>query len=291
MDKVIISAAITGSSPNRDNNPNLPMTQDEVVDAALSCWRAGAAIIHLHARTAQGAPTIDAGCYQVIMERVRAAGCDVVFSISTGDVGGRVSLEDRMALLDLEPEMASLLCGSLNLGEKRVYVNPYEFIARMARRMSEIGCTTELEIFDAGMLASARRLVDEGMIRRTAAWQFGLGSPGAAPADVGTMAYCISRVPSGAPWFLLGRDANQIRMNLVALALGGHIRTGFEENAYYLPGQLAASNAQLVERTVRLAAEVGRAVASADDARRILGTRRAPGSPRAAGARGDNAWE
>ena len=278
MDKVMISAAITGSSPNRERNPNLPMTQNEVVDAALGCWRAGAAIVHLHARTAEGAPTIDSGCYRVIMDRIRTAGCDVIFSVSTGDVGGRVKLEERMALLDLEPEMASLLCGSLNLGEKRVYVNPYEFIARMCKRMSDIECTPELEIFDAGMLASALRLVDEGMIRRPAAWQFGLGLHGAAPADAGTMAYFISRVPFGAPWFLLGRDDNQIRMNLTALALGGHIRTGFEENAYYLPGQLAGSNAQLVERVVRLATEVGRAVASPDEARQILSTRKAPGS-------------
>ena len=275
MDKAIISAAITGSSPNRDRNPNLPMTQDEVVEAALGCWRAGAAIIHLHARTADGTPTIDPKCYQTITERIRSAGCDVIFSISTGDVGGRVKLEDRLALLELEPEMASLLCGSLNLGEKRVYVNPYEFIASMCKRMGEIECTPELEIFDAGMLASALRLVEEGMIRRPAAWQFGLGLHGSAPADAGTMAYFISRVPSAAPWFLLGRDDNQIRMNLVALALGGHIRTGFEENAHYLPGQLASSNAQLVERVVRLANEVGRGVASPAEARQILSTRKA----------------
>ena len=210
------------------------------------------------------------------MDRIRAAGCDVIFSVSTGDVGGRVNHEDRMALLDLEPEMASLLCGSLNLGEKRVYVNPYDFIARMCNRMSEIDCTPELELFDAGMLATAHRLVNEGMIRRPAVWQFGLGLHGSAPADVGTIAYCISRVPPGAPWFLLGRDDNQIRVNLIALALGGHIRTGFEENAHYLPGQLATSNAQLVERVVRLASEVGRPVASPDDARQILRTRKAP---------------
>ena len=148
----------------------------------------------------------------------------------------------------------------------------------MCKRMSEIDCTPELELFDAGMLASALRLVDEGMLTRPAAWQFGLGLHGSAPADPGMLAYLIARVPAGAPWFLLGRDANQIRMNLIALALGGHIRTGFEENAYYLPGQLASSNAQLVERVVRLATEVGRSVASPDEARQILRTRKAPGS-------------
>lgn len=274
MNKVIISAAITGSSPNRDRNPNLPLTQTEVVSAALDCWRAGAGVIHLHARTEDGAPTIDGDCYRVVMDRIRAAGCDVIFSISTGDVGGRVSLEERFQLLELKPEMASLLCGSLNLGEKRVYVNPYEFIARMCKRMSEIGCTAELEIFDAGMMATTLRLADEGMLTRSAVWQFGLGSQGAAPADAGTIAYLVPRVPRGAPWFLLGRDDNQIRMNLIALALGGHIRTGFEDNAHYLPGQLASSNAQLVERVARLANEVGRPVASPSEAREILGIRK-----------------
>ncbi len=273
MDTVMVTAAITGAVATKENSPYLPTTWDEIVRAAVDAWNAGAAIVHLHARDQDGIPTQDTEVFRVLIDRIRSAGCDAVLNLSTGEAGGRARLDERIDCLKLNPEMATFDCGSLNFGDERVLQGPYSFLRRMAAVMKERAIVPEIEVFDSGMIDNAKRLMDEGLIAGPGIWQLCLGVRGGASADLDTVAYLLRRIPADAVWSLLGVGPHQLRVNLAALAYGGHIRTGLEDNLYYKKGELAKSSAQLVERAVRLAEEVGRLVASPSAARAILGIR------------------
>jgi 3-keto-5-aminohexanoate cleavage enzyme len=273
MDPVIITAAITGSITSSASNPNLPTSWDAICDAAVSSWAAGAAVIHLHARDEQGVPTQDAGIYKLLMERIREAGCDAILNLSTGAAGGRADADQRVECLTLDPEMATLDCGSMNYGDERVFENPYCFLQQLASTMRERKIVPEIELFDTGMIGNASRLMNEGLLERPGVWQLCLGVPGGALPTLATVAHMLSHLPSSRAWSLLGVGRHQIQMNLIALANGGHVRTGMEDNVYFRRGELAASNAQLVERIVRIAGEIGRPVATPNQAREILGVR------------------
>lgn len=273
MDPVIITAAITGAVATKDQSPFLPTTWDEIVDAAVDSWRAGAAVVHLHARDEAGLPTQDVEVFRELISRIRDRGCDVVLNLSTGEAGGRAVLEERIECLSLDPEMATFDCGSMNFGDERVLRGPFSFLRAMATEMKERRIVPEVEVFDSGMIDNALRLIDEGLLPHPGVWQLCLGVRGGATADVGTVAFLLGKLPADARWSLLGVGRHQLSMNLLSLAYGGHIRTGLEDNLYYSRGDLARSSAQLVERTVRLANEVGRSVASPSVARGLLGTR------------------
>jgi 3-keto-5-aminohexanoate cleavage enzyme len=270
MDPVIITAAITGSIASSASNPNLPTSWDEICDAAVSSWAAGAAIIHLHARDEQGVPTQDARVYKLLIDRIREAGCDAILNLSTGAAGGRATADQRVECLALDPEMATLDCGSMNYGDERVFENPYRFLQRLAATMRERRIVPEIEVFDTGMIGNALRLMDEGLLDAAGVWQLCLGVRGGAPPTLSAVSHMLSLLPSSRAWFLLGVGRHQIQMNMIALAHGGHVRTGMEDNRYFRRGELATSNAQLVERIVRIAREIGRPVAGPDQAREIL---------------------
>jgi 3-keto-5-aminohexanoate cleavage enzyme len=271
---VVITAAVTGSITSSDLTPHLPVSHSQIVEAAVSSWRAGAAVVHLHARTRSGTPTQDPDIYRSLVRSIRDAGCDAVLNLSTGSAGGRAELDERTECLELEPEMATLDCGSMNFGDDRVFNNPFAFLRRTAERMRALGVRAEIEAFDTGMIENGRRLIAEGLLDGPGIWQLCLGVPGGAPADLATVAHMLSRLPEGAFWSLLGVGRNQVAVNLVSLAFGGHVRTGLEDNIYYRHGELATSNAQLVDRIVRMAREIGRPVATTDQARDLLGLRR-----------------
>jgi 3-keto-5-aminohexanoate cleavage enzyme len=268
---VVITAAITGSVTSSDQTPNIPLSADEIVDAAVESWRAGAAIVHLHARDEAGIPTQDAAIYRTLVERIRDRGCEAILNLSTGSAGGRADLDERIACLEQSPEMATLDCGSINFGDERVFENPFYFLRDAASEMKSRSVVPEIEVFDSGMVLNGRRLIDAGLIDGPGVWQLCLGVRGGATADVQTMAYLVDRLPTGAFWSALGVGRNQLSVNLFSLAFGGHVRTGLEDNVYYQKGVLAESNGQLVERIVRIAKEIGRPVASSDQARKMLG--------------------
>lgn len=271
---VVITAAVTGSITSREDNAALPITEEEIVDAAVDCWKAGAAVIHLHARDENGLPTQDIEVFQRLIRGIREKDCDAVLNTSTGAAGGRVEdFDERLAPVRLGPEIATLDCGSVNFGDERVLLGPYRFLQDATRQMKERGVVPEIEVFDSGMITSALRLIEEGLIEFPGLWQLCVGVRGAASADLQTVAYLVSRLPKGAVWGMLGVGRHQLPVNLISLAYGGHIRTGLEDNIYYHPGQPAESNTQLVKRTVRLAAEFGRPVASPDQARELIGVR------------------
>jgi len=268
---LVITAAITGSVTSADETPHLPISWDEIVEAAVTSSAAGAAIIHLHAREPDGTPTQDPEIFRELVDRINSAGCEAILNLSTGSAGGRANLEQRSECLELGPEMATLDCGSMNFGEERVFSNPYSWLRDTAHRMRALGIRPEIEAFDTGMIANGRRLIDEGAIEGPGVWQLCLGVSGGAPADLSTVAHMLGQLPAGAAWSLLGIGIHQLELNMLSIAFGGHARTGLEDNIYYRRGELAESNAQLVARVVRLAGEFGRPVATPVEARALLG--------------------
>lgn len=272
---VVVTAAVTGSIASRDDSPALPVTWDEIVQASVESWQAGAAIIHLHARDEHGVPTQDRDTFALLIDRIRAQGCDAIINVSTGTAGGNCEdFDARLAPLALAPEMATIDCGSTNFGDNRILQGPYYFLQQAARMMRELSVVPEIEVFDCAMVENGHRLIEEELIDPPGVWQICLGVPGGSPGDLQSVSHFISRLPEGAFWSILGVGRFQLPLNLISLAYGGHVRTGMEDNVYYRPGELAGGNAQLVERIVRLAEEMGRPVASPAEARELVGVRR-----------------
>jgi 3-keto-5-aminohexanoate cleavage enzyme len=271
-EKLIISAALTGSWPTKAQNPALPITEEEIAQAAVDCWRAGAAIVHLHVRNEQGKVTCDPARYARARDLIREAGSDVIINMSTGGGAGQTTDQQRAEPIDLAPEIASFDCGSLNFGQT-VFVNSPAFLDELAARMERHGVLPEIECFEAGHVANALRLIDEGKLKPPYWFQFVLGVRGGSPGTVKQLIHLIDMLPPGALWSVCGIGRAQLPLGVTAMAMGGHVRTGLEDNIYYHKGQLAESNAQLVERLVRIAGEIGRPVATPDDARAMLGLR------------------
>ena len=269
-DPVVIQCAVTGSqSPDPERRPNLPITPDEIADAATEAWRAGAAVVHLHAREADGTPTQDRDAYADLVDRVRERGCEAILNLSTGTAGGRSERDDRYALLDLEPEMASFDCGTVNFGD-RIFEGDVPFLRRMGEAFRRSGARPELECFDTGYVGLALQLREEGLLEDPLRIQYVVGIPGSGvPATIGQVEHMRSLAPRDAPWCVAAPGRHQLALNTYCLIAGGHVRTGLEDNLFYARGELA-SNPQLVARIVRLADELGRPVATVEQAREIL---------------------
>jgi 3-keto-5-aminohexanoate cleavage enzyme len=272
MKPVIITAAITGSITTRDQLPWLPVTPKEIADSAVEAAQAGASVVHIHVREPDGAPSSRIELYRETFELIREK-ADVLICATTGSGGGLFAGDERLTALPLKTELASLDCGSMNFGE-RIFENPPRFLRRMAQEITAHGIVPEIECFDVGMVVNALRLEREALLPGpTGRWwfQFCLGVRGGAPCDAQTLLTMRSLLPAGAEWSALGVGRGQLPVNLLALIEGGHVRTGLEDNIYYRAGELAKSNAQLVDRIVRLAEEVGRPVATPEEARKIIG--------------------
>ena len=279
-DAVIVQAAVTGSLVDRSTNPNVPITTDEIVADSLAAWRAGASIVHLHAREEDGTPTQDVERFRPVVEGLREAGCKAILNLSTGSAGGRVAgVPKRWECIELEPEMASFDCGSLNFGEW-LFENPLPFLRDMAQAFKERGVKPEVECFEIGHVYTALRLRSEGLLDDPLHFQFVLGVPGGSPGTVEAAIYMRSLIPQDATWSICGIGRAQLPMNMLCLMQGGHLRTGLEDNSYYHRGVHADSNAQLVERLVRIATDVGRPVATPEEARAILGLGQPEGKAR-----------
>ncbi|HXB64189.1 MAG TPA: 3-keto-5-aminohexanoate cleavage protein [Solirubrobacteraceae bacterium] len=274
VDPVMITAAVTGSIASARHSPHIPLSIEQIVEAAVESSLAGAAIVHVHARDAHGTPTQDPATCRALLERLRDRGCEAIVNLSTGSAGGRATIEQRLGCIELAPEMATLDCGSVNLADGWVFANPYSaFLQPAAERLRDLEIAVEIETFDSGMIRNGLRLMREGLLRPPGFWQLCVGVPAGAAPDLQTIGYLLGRLPEGARWSMLGIGRHQLEVNVLSLLYGGHVRTGLEDNVYYRRGQLARSNAQLVERVVRLAEEFGRPVATPEEARRMLGVR------------------
>lgn len=271
-DRLIISVATTGSWPTKAQNPFLPTTGDEIAAAAISCGTAGAAIVHIHVRDDAGRVSCDPGRYARVRSAVETAGSDVIVNMSTGGGAGLVTDAQRMEPVTLSPEIASFDCGSLNFGDG-VFINSPAFLAELAAKMRAYGVLPEIECFEPGHVWNALRMIDDGTLQPPFWFQFVLGVRGGSPATVKQLLNMVEMLPPGVLWSVCAIGRAQLPINLAAMALGGHVRTGLEDNLYYRKGELA-SNERLVARLVRIAAEIGRPVATPAETREMLGLRR-----------------
>lgn len=270
MDKAIISVATTGSWTTREQTPYVPITEEEIAAEAIRCWREGAAIVHIHVRDEQGRVTSDPSRYARVRDLIRAENCDIVLNFSTGGGAGIVPDEERIAPVRLRPEIASFDAGSVNFGD-RVFVNSPQFLEALAQEMQAHGVKPEIECFDSGFIETAKRFIERGLIQPPYWFQMVLGVRGGAPATVEQLAHMVRQLPAGSLWSVCAIGRHQLPMNVAALVMGGHVRTGLEDNIYYSYRVLAEGNAPLVARIVRIARELGREPATPSEARQLLG--------------------
>lgn len=275
-DGLVLSVATTGSWPTKAQNPALPTTPEEIAADAVACAAAGAAIVHVHVRDEAGKVTCDPARYARVRELIEAAGCDPIVNMSTGGGAGQTTDEERLAPVALAPEIASFDCGSLNFGD-RVFVNSPVFLRELARRMNEHGVRPEIECFEPGHVWNALRLIDEGLLTPPFWFQFVLGVRGGSPPTVKQLQHLVDMLPAGAHWSVCGIGKAQLPLGLAAMAMGGHVRTGLEDNLWYHKGD-PATNVRLVERVARLATEIGRPLATPVQVRALLALR-GPGLP------------
>jgi 3-keto-5-aminohexanoate cleavage enzyme len=268
VDKLIITAAVVGAEITREQQPNLPITPVEIAEEVYRCYQAGASICHLHVRTDDGTPTQDRERFRETIAEIRKR-CDIIVQVSTG---GAVWMtpEERLQPVELKPEMATLTCGTVNFGDDVFWNGPKE-LERFAEALKQHGVRPEFEIFEAGMIANALALHKKGLVEPPFHFDFVLGVPGALPASPKNLLFLVESLPPGATWSVAGIGRHQLPMATLAIVLGGHVRVGFEDNIYYRKGELATSNAQLVERIVRIAKELDRPIATPDEARAMLG--------------------
>ncbi len=245
-DPVIITVAPTGPLTTREQHPRVPLSPTEIAEAVAESAEAGAAVAHVHARDERGKPTADPTVYAAIAEEIRSR-CDIVVQASTG-VGLAVPWEERLKIIssgEVDVTMATLNPASMTFAGG-TFSNPPEFVQMLAEAMHEHDIHPELEVYDVGHVSLCRELVDQGLIRQPFQFSFVMGVRGGMPGDPALLPLLCSMLPAGAVWQAIGIGRSQLPLSFAALAMGGNIRVGFEDNLYFEKGALAES-----ERPVR----------------------------------------
>jgi uncharacterized protein (DUF849 family) len=266
----IITVAITGSLPRKENNPAVPISIAEQVESTQEAFEAGATLAHIHVRKEDQTPTSDPERFARVQEGIGKHCPGMIIQFSTGGRSGVGS--ERGGMLYLKPDMASLSTGSCNF-PLRIYENPPELILELAGKMREHGVKPEIEVFDLSMLYQALRLAEEGVLLKPLHVQFVFGIRNAMPAIRDVLEFEVQQLRKLAPdatWTAAGIGAHQLELNRWALELGGHCRTGLEDNVRFDKSRLARSNAELVKRVADLCGAYGRHAASVKEARRLL---------------------
>lgn len=271
MEKLIITAAITGSRNLRNIAPYIPYTPEEIVQSSIECWRAGATVAHIHVRDPEsGLGAQDPELFRQVVEPLREQ-TDLIINLTTSGIAGRnLPMEDRLKSLELGPEIASFDAGSINLGGG-VFINPPDFLDLAAREMKRLCVKPEIEVFDSGMITTALAMLKRGKLAGPLYFQFVMGTPSGVVATPKSLLHLTEIIPPDSVWSVTGIGRAHLPMSMMALLMGGHIRLGMEDNLHYERGVLAKTNAQFVERIVRIGKEYGREIASPDEARKILG--------------------
>jgi 3-keto-5-aminohexanoate cleavage enzyme len=267
MEKLIITVALTGNVPTKEMNPNVPVTPDEIGADVQRCFDAGASVFHVHARDSNQKPTLDIAVYKANVRRIKELTPEVIIQLSTGARAGK-EWEDRVGPIRLLPEMGSFTTGSNNL-PGIVYENSPQFIDYLARVYQETGVKPEIEVFETGMINNALFLHKKGLIQPPLHFDFVLGAPGSMPGTVKNLQFLSETVPPGSTWCVAGIGKCEILLSAAAITMGGHVRVGIEDNLL-LPDGSPASNPLLVEKIARIAREIGREIATPDEARSIL---------------------
>ncbi|MEQ8441334.1 MAG: 3-keto-5-aminohexanoate cleavage protein [Alphaproteobacteria bacterium] len=272
---LIICAAVTGGAPPKSRSPFHPTTMDDIADEAVESWRAGAAIIHLHARDPEGTPILSVEAYEELAQEIRFRECDAVLNVSAGDNGGRADHSTRLSIADTSVEMVSLDIGSFNISG-RLYNNAPDYTEELSRRLKDSKVRPEIEIFDTGHLQEVNRMAEMGLLEAPYYIQFVFGVPGGMRADPLLLERLVELLPEETHWCVSCQTTDPIvyrRIMLATFAMGGHVRTGMEDIVHLSPGVLARSNAEFVKQWVETAAAWGRPVLSAEEAREVLALR------------------
>jgi len=273
MEKLIITCCITGAEVTKEHNPAVPYTPGEISQSTYEAYKAGASIVHLHVREDNGTPTQDKEIYKKNIELIKEKCPDIIIQVSTGGAVW-MSAQERIQPVELRPEMASLDCGTCNFGNE-VFKNTPETMEYFAKEMKKHGVKPEFEVFERGWIENVKWLSKEGLVDKPLHFDFIMGAPGTMTGDLKDLIYMVESIPAGSTWTVGGIGRYQLPMAVAAIVLGGHTRVGFEDNIYYSKGVLAENNAQLVERITRFSRELGRDIATPDEARKILNLRRA----------------
>jgi uncharacterized protein (DUF849 family) len=286
--KTFITCAVTGNLTKPEQTPHLPITPQHIADECLGAARAGAAVVHIHVRDPQtGRPSMDVGLYRDVVQRIRAADRDLIVNLTTGP-GGRFvpseadpkvyaagttllpPLERVKHVVELEPDICSLDLNTMNSGPD-VVINTPANVRKMAKAMREAGVMPELEVFDSGDIHLARDLLADGTLQGPGLFTVVMGVKYGFSSAPETLFYAKQILPAGARWSAFGIGRMEYPMLAQAWLLGGHVRVGLEDNIYLSKGVLAKSNAELVEKAVRVIRDLGGEVATSAEARAILG--------------------
>lgn len=277
-EKVIITCALTGVLANRKQCPHIPYTPVEIADEAKRAYDAGATVVHIHARNDDGSPTFEPRVFAEIAREVRAR-CPIILNFSTGNLDDDTSQQEEI-IRTIRPEIAALNMGTMNYAKysatrkqfvfDMVFPNTFGKITRLLTAMNEAGVKPELECFDAGHTNSIWPLYDMGVLKRPTQFSFIMGVLGGIPTSVEALQLQRNQIPSDATWEVIGIGRQQWRLIASALVLGGNIRVGLEDNFYLPDGSMAEGNGPLVERAARMVRDVGREVASVEEARTML---------------------
>lgn len=280
LKKTIITVALTGSQGTKRLNPNTPVTCDEIIEDAYQCYLNGAAIAHIHVKAEDGlAVEIDYEKFRYIKRGIQSK-CNIIVNFTTsGEMNHFAGLDligtadayqgKRVGILDCQPEIATFDVPTMNFGE-RIFLNPLPFLRTLGRKMQDLKILPEVEIYNRGDIALAEQLINEGVLPADSFFQLCLGIKGGTPGTAKDLMYLQEALPKGVNWSAFGVGPDHMRILFTALALGGNVRVGLEDNLYYAKGRLTL-NAELVKRAARVIREFGNEVATADEARMILG--------------------
>ena len=276
--KTIITAAVTGAWPKKENNPNVPMTPQEIADDVYACWKAGAAVAHLHMRDDEGNGTMDTAKFEetVNLIHTKYPDCDIILNLTTS---GDIHADDELRVAHvkkLKPEMASYDCGSMNWLNSGLFINSPKFLTDCGLLFQETNTKPEIEAFDPGMIGNAAYYIKKGVLKTPVHFQFCMGCANGIPGTMKNLIFMKETADElvgkgNYTWSCFGVGHSAMEMLYGAVALGGGIRVGMEDNVMYAKGQLAESNVQFVERAARVIREYGNEVATPAEAREILG--------------------
>ncbi|MEW6111029.1 MAG: 3-keto-5-aminohexanoate cleavage protein [Thermodesulfobacteriota bacterium] len=280
MKKLVLTVAQTGGLHGKALNPALPEQPDEIAQSAYDCYNAGASVCHIHVRDKEGGTTGDMEIYSDVLRKIKAK-CPIITQVGNG-IGGIIrpsgmieaaTLEERMPLTALEPkpDMLTINMGTFEFGHVAVFDNPMNWNANFVRRCNERNIPIECECYDMSHIFNTLELVRLGVLKEPVHFSLVLGVKGGMPFTPKLLSTMVDCIPEGSSWQVITLSKHQLPATVMAMCQGANIRTGLEDNIYYSKGELAKSNAQLVERMVRIAREIGREIATVDEAKEMLG--------------------
>jgi len=270
MEKLIITCALTGAEVTKQNNPAVPYTAAEMATSAWEAWREGASVIHLHAREDDGTPSFRLERFAELIQAIRTKCPDVIIQVTTGGAIG-MSRDERLTPVALNPEMATLDCGTLNFGGDDIFVNTENDIKYMGAALESRGIQKELECFEKGHVDTVLRLVRQGFLHHPLHFSFVLGVNGGMTGEQRDLLFLKDSIPPGSTYSVAGIGRFEFPLAETAILNGGHVRVGLEDNIFLEKGVLAKSNGELVRKVAEMAHRHQREIATPAEARAILG--------------------